>query len=260
MKHLEPKMHRRDANCATHGPFAENGGSFFGGDDAKIMWFGCPACNKAARDDEEAQATRKAEAARQARIEARLKAAGIPMAFRERGFDNYETPTPEMVDAMRIVREFADGFWSRHFQAGTFLVLGGERGTGKSHLAIAAAQQMMSRGTAMYTRAGDLIRRVRSTWRRDSDESEEEVLRLFGIGLDLLIIDEVGLQRGSEDEQLILFDILDRRYSELRPTILLTNLEGKAFSEFLGPRIMDRLRERAVFVPFRWESYRGKQR
>lgn len=260
MKKFEPKTYSREASCAVHGKFTENGGLFFGGDDEKVMWFGCAACNAIARAEEEAEATRKAEATRQARIEAKLKAAGIPLAFRDRTFDSYEASTPEMVDAVRIVREFAEGFWSRHYKAGTFLVLGGERGTGKSHLAIASAAAVMARGTAMYTRAGDMIRRVRGTWRRDSEQSEEEVLALFSVGLDLLIIDEVGLQRGTEDEQLILFDILDRRYSELRPTILLTNLEGPAFAEFLGPRIMDRLRERAVFVPFRWKSYRGRAR
>lgn len=260
MKLFEPKTHERESTCLTHGPFLEKGGSFFGGDDARVMWFGCTTCNAAVRALEEAEATRKQESARQARIEAKLDAAGIPAAFRDRTFDSYVAETTEMADAVRIVREFADGFWSRHYKAGTFLVLGGERGTGKSHLAIASAAAVMARGTAMYTRAGDLIRRVRSTWRRDSDQSEEEVLKLFSVGLDLLIIDEVGLQRGTEDEQLILFDILDRRYAELRPTILLTNLTGPAFAEFLGPRIMDRLRERAVFVPFKWESYRGRNR
>lgn len=259
MKRFDPKTHERESSCAQHGSFTEKGGSLFGGDDARVMWFGCAPCNASARAVEEAEATRREESARQARIEARLNAAGIPAAFRDRSFDSFEAPTVEMADAVRIVREFAEGFWTRHKQAGTFLVLGGERGTGKSHLAIAAASMVMARGTAMYTRAGDLIRRVRGTWRRDSPQSEEEVLNLFSVGIDLLVIDEVGLQRGTEDEQLILFDVLDRRYSELRPTILLTNLTGPAFAEFLGPRIMDRLRERAVFVPFRWESYRGRK-
>lgn len=257
MQKIEPTSHERAAECPTHGAYTERGGSFFGGIE-RAMWFGCTACNAVAREQEEAEATRKVEMARQARIESKLNAAGIPAGFRDRTFDSYQATTPEMIDAVRIVREFAEGFWSRHHKAGTFLVLGGERGTGKSHLAIASAGAVMARGTAMYTRAGDLIRRVRSTWRRDSDQSEEEVLHLFSVGLDLLIIDEVGLQRGTEDEQLILFDILDRRYAELRPTILLTNLTGPAFAEFLGPRIMDRLRERAVFVPFKWESYRGR--
>ena len=65
------------------------------------------------------------------------------------------------------------------------------------------------------------------------------------------------MQRGTEDEQVILFDVLNRRYRENKPTILLTNLGGKGLTEFLGPRIIDRLKEKAVFVPFRWDSYRN---
>jgi DNA replication protein DnaC len=257
MEKINMSTHEREAHCQVHGAYTERGGSFFGNVE-RAMWFGCSPCNVAARAQEEAEATRKKESDRQARIEARLKAAGIPMAFRDRTFDSFKATTPEMMSAVGVVREFAEGFWERHYRAGTFLVLGGEPGTGKSHLAIAATPAVMARGTAMYMRAGDLIRRVRATWSRDSDQSEADVLRLFGFGLDLLIIDEVGVQRGTEDEQRILFDVLDQRYAELRPTILLTNLTGDAFKEFLGPRIMDRLRERAVFVPFRWESYRGR--
>jgi len=252
---IKAETHYRQSNCAKHGEHKEMGGSLMG---RGIMWFGCSACKRAERDAEEAEAKRKDEEKRQARLESKMKAAGIPAAFRDRTFDSYETFTPEMVEAQRIVRDFAANFWSEHIKDGTFLVLGGDRGTGKSHLAIAAAQQVMSRGTAMYSRAADIIRRVRATWRRDSDQSEDEVLSLLSTGIDLLVIDEVGMQRGTEDEQIILFDVLDRRYADLRPTILLTNLDGREFAEFLGPRIMDRLRERAVFIPFKWESYRSR--
>lgn len=257
MKQIEPKTHERESNCAQHGAFIERGGSFFTGQ--RVMWFGCPECGKIAKEAEEAEKERKEEEARQARIEARLNTAGIPFAFRSRTLDNFKAETDEQRYALDLAREFSDNFWTRHMKAGTFLVFGGEPGTGKSHLAIATTAAVLSRGTAMYSRSSDVIRRVRATWRRDSDQTEEDVLRLLGHDLDLLIIDEVGVQRGTEDEQMILFDVIDRRYAELLPTILLTNLGGKAFSEFLGPRIMDRLRERAVFVPFRWDSYRGRQ-
>lgn len=257
MKKIEAQTHERAATCPQHGAYTEKGGSFFVGQ--RVMWFGCPTCNKEQQQAEEAEKARKDEEARQARIEAKLNAAGIPLAFRSRSFDNFKAETDEQRYALDLAREFSDNFWSKHFKAGSFLVFGGEPGTGKSHLAIATTPVVLARGTAMYTRASEIIRRVRGTWRRDSEQSEEDVLRLLGYELDLLIIDEVGVQRGTEDEQMILFDIIDRRYAELLPTILLTNLSGKAFAEFVGPRIMDRLRERAVFVPFRWDSYRGRQ-
>lgn len=252
---IEPQVHERPATCQVHGEYTERGGSLIAG--RNIMWFGCPTCSKAEREAEEAETKRKEEQQRQARIEARMKAAGIPEAFRDRTFDNYRAETPEQQHAVAVMREFAENFWSRHRRAGTFAVLAGTPGTGKSHLALACAPAVMKRGTAMYLRTADIIRRVRATWRRDSDQTEEEVLHALA-GLDLLIIDEVGVQRGTEDEQMILFDVMDRRYAELKPTILLTNLSGQAFVEFMGPRIMDRLKERAVFVPCKWESFRGR--
>ena len=74
----------------------------------------------------------------------------------------------------------------------------------------------------------------------------------------LLVLDEVGAQYGTEGEQVILFDIINRRYQDMRPMILLTN-QGKAgFQSFLGDRAFDRLREAGKWVPFDWESHRGK--
>ena len=115
----------------------------------------------------------------------------------------------------------------------------------------------MMRGTAMYMDAVDLIRRVRGTWRRDSSKSEEEMFNLLG-SIDLLIIDEVGVQRGTDDEQNVIFDVINRRYRDNRPTILLTNLDGKSLVEFLGPRVMSRLTERAQFLSFQWGDWRRR--
>ncbi len=76
---------------------------------------------------------------------------------------------------------------------------------------------------------------------------------------DLLILDEVGVQFGSDTEKLILFDVLNERYERRRPTILMTNLTLEEVADFLGDRIIDRLREDGgEFIPFDWESHRGK--
>lgn len=253
IKQISMQPHERPAHCDIHGDITERGMQWMVG--RAIRWAGCSACNKAAQEAEAAEELRKQEAAHQERIEARLKAAGIPAALRDRNFDSYKVAHEGQQMALEVAREFADNFWVRHLPAGAMLVLAGERGTGKGHLAVSCAQQVMQRGTAMYLRTTDLIRRVRATWRRDSAMSEDDLISTLA-QLDLLVIDEVGVQRGTEDEQIILFDVIDRRYADLRPTILITNLDGATFKEFIGPRLMDRLNERAIFVPFKWESYR----
>ncbi|MES2262130.1 MAG: ATP-binding protein [Pseudomonadota bacterium] len=252
-----PASFWRESQCAVHGDYKEIGGSLSGRED-RVNWFGCSICSKAERAAEEAQARAAEESARQARIETRLDAAGIPTAFRGRTFDNFIVETDEMQYALDVARGFAVNFWTKHAKEGSFLVMGGVTGTGKSHLALAIAQAVMTRGTAMYMDVVDLIRRVRGTWRNDSSMSEEEMFNLLGGVIDLLIIDEVGVQRGTDDEQNVVFDVINRRYRDNRPTILLTNLDGKAFIEFMGPRVMSRLSERAQYLRFQWDDWRRR--
>jgi len=247
----------RPMKCDTHGSITERGISLFGGAD-RVIWHGCGKCNAELREREEAAERAADEKRRQARIEQRIQAAGIPNGFRDRTLDNYEATTPEQKHALTVAREFAANFYRDHLPHGTVLVFGGNPGTGKSHLALAILQQVMKRHTGMYLDAMSLIRRVRATWRRDSPETEDDVITTLGEQLDLLAIDEIGVQRGTDDEQAIMFDVLNRRYRENRPTIILTNLDGHSLKDFLGPRIMDRLHQRAEFVPFKWESYRRK--
>ena len=78
------------------------------------------------------------------------------------------------------------------------------------------------------------------------------------IHLDLLILDEVGMQFGSDAERLLLFDVLNGRYEELKPTVLIGNLAVDALPDYLDIRLLDRLRENGgVVVPFTWSSERG---
>jgi DNA replication protein DnaC len=138
------------------------------------------------------------------------------------------------------------------------LIFAGKPGTGKSHLAGAILQAVLT-PNVRYVTCMDLIRMVRETWRKDSERSETQVLRYLE-GLDLLVVDEVGMQYGTEGEQTILFDVLDRRYREVRPMVLLTNQNRDGFKSFVGDRIYDRLVETSRWVPFDWDSYRGTAR
>ena len=158
--------------------------------------------------------------------------------------------------ARATAMEFASNF-KTHRRNGTFMVFSGKPGTGKSHLATAIAKEIMPGVTAFYTSAIDAVRMIRDTWRRDSVKTESQVLEELA-SIDLLILDEVGVQYGTEAEQVSLFDIIDKRYRDLMPTILLTNLNTKGMREFLGDRSYDRLRENGLWITFDWESQRKR--
>jgi len=111
-----------------------------------------------------------------------------------------------------------------------------------------------------YLSCLDMIRLVRETWRRDSERTERDVLKLLGQRIDLLVIDEIGVQYGTDGEQTIVFEIIDRRYAEMRPTVLITNQDKQGFIGFVGERVADRLRQTHDWIPFDWPSYRSNAR
>lgn len=77
-------------------------------------------------------------------------------------------------------------------------------------------------------------------------------------GLDLLILDEIGAQLGTDWERLMLFKIINERYKQVLPTILISNLDRGQLSDYLGARIVDRMSEGGgTTLTLDWESYRS---
>jgi putative replication protein len=79
--------------------------------------------------------------------------------------------------------------------------------------------------------------------------------------VDLLVLDEVGIQRGSSGEKVIINQVIDRRLSSMRPVGILTNLNHGELVSTLGERVMDRLQmDGGIWVNFGWLSYRKTSR
>lgn len=251
---MEFEIGTRPARCDKHGEYEQRSIPLLPG---KVVWSQCPKCVEEADEKERAAAQAEDARKRQEIAEARLKHAGIPERFRDRTIDSFVAITEDQVKAKTFCADLVAN-WPEHRKRGRTVVLSGNPGTGKSHLAIAVLREVMRAGSGMYLNAMDLVRLVRDTWRRDSERSETQVLDTLG-RLDLLVIDEVGVQYGSDGEQLVLFDVLNRRYRDLMPTILLTNLKAADFREFIGERSFDRLREDGAWLRFGWESWRGKK-
>jgi DNA replication protein DnaC len=251
---MDISLKTRQQHCALHGDYESRAVTL---GDTVLHWPGCVQCAAAAQAERAAAQAVADAVARQHRLEARLQQTGIPLRYRNKTFASFVADTDGKAVARAGAMAFAADF-SRHRRDGSVLVLSGKPGTGKSHLAIAIGQQVMQRGTVLYTSAIDAVRMIRDTWRRDAERSESQVLRMLA-AIDLLILDEVGVQYGTDAEQITLFDIIDKRYRDLMPTILLTNLGTADMKAFLGERSFDRLREGGVWLKFDWESQRGKQ-
>jgi DNA replication protein DnaC len=136
------------------------------------------------------------------------------------------------------------------------LILNGGVGTGKTALAACIVGEVIDSRTVRLKKAIDLVRELKETWKKDNLQTEKEIIKFYS-ELDLLIIDEIGMQFGSDTERLFIFDVIDGRYNENKPTIIITNLGMEAVTKTIGERTVDRLREDGgQMIRFDWESYR----
>jgi len=184
---------------------------------------------------------------------------GIPRRFLDRTFGNYAAPTSGERHALEVCQVYADRFKQMRESGGGLLLLGGT-GTGKTHLACAILAQMIQSGhTGLFLTVSAALRVMRDASSPRGQRTETQALALL-TGVDLLVLDEVGDTIGNPfTRRAMLFDVLNDRYGEMRPTILMGNLSYAELQRYLGERIMDRLMEPgSAMIPFTWPSYRQR--
>lgn len=246
-------MPTRIDRCDQHGEFEAR--NFLG-----RVWSKCPEC--AREEDAKRKEAEEAEARRLRRLrwESKIGAAGIPERFHTRTLDTFEAETPAQERALEFARDYATNF-AQVLKTGRCALFVGRPGTGKTHLAVGIGLRIMGaeNRTVLFTTVMRAIRRVKDSWAKDSTETESQAIAALTYP-DLLILDEVGVQFGSDFERNIMFDVLNERYEKRRPTILLSNLSKDELVGFLGERVFDRMREDGgKFIPFDWDSHRSKK-
>jgi len=242
----------RIAKCPRHGDYTST--NFIG-----EHWTECPSCMAKKRKEVEKQEEQKfkqqAKEREQRRWMAKINSAAIPERFKDRTLDSYIATTSGQKKALAFAKKYAKTF-DQVIKTGRSAIFIGNPGTGKTHLAIGIALYIMEQQrSALFVTVQRLIRRIKDSWSTHS-ETESEVIDAFA-SPDLLILDEIGVQFGSEFEKQILFDVLNQRYEQLKPTILLSNIPKEELADYLGERVTDRLRENGgVVLGFDWDSYR----
>lgn len=245
--------------CEAHGQFVDSLVEQFGADSA---WYGCPRCQFDKRHAQEYE-TRTAGVTihRDRQMNERLLDAGIPPRFQTCSLDTWAAGSnEEKLRAWHTATRYVDAF-DENFGVGRSVMLLGRVGTGKTHLATGILQQVIrnfgSQGLiGRYTTAGGIIRSVKDTF--GSQAKTESQVYADLVSPHLLVIDEVGVQHGTDFERTVLFEVINGRYERLRPTIVVSNLGMADLRQCLGDRAVDRLRDKGgLAVIFRWESARG---
>jgi len=143
-----------------------------------------------------------------------------------------------------------------YMKTGRSLILGGDNGTGKTHLAFASCLYQIKKGkTAKYSLASDFFDKVRMSFK---DGTTAQLIKTYG-EYDYLILDEVDKTQGSRTEFVYLASLINSRYNEMLPTVLMTNAKQAEITKILGESVVDRVAGEGKLMEITAiESYRLK--
>ncbi|EET6540446.1 ATP-binding protein, partial [Escherichia coli] len=166
-------------------------------------------------------------------------------------FANYQVQNDGQKYALSQAKSIADELMT----GCTNFVFSGKTGTGKNHLAAAMGNRLMAKGrSVIIVTVSDVMSVLHDSY--DNGKSGEKFLQEL-CSVDLLVLDEIGVQRETKNEQVVLHQIIDRRTASLCSVGMLTNLNHAAMSTLLGERIMDRMTMNGGrWVTFNWDSWR----
>lgn len=244
------------ATCSTHGDYQQK--KYQSGRVTK-----CPECEREREQqriaDEAAAAKREAAERKSKLIDELIGNSGIPKRFLGKTLKSYQVSCKEQQDVINDAKAFLNEFNSPQGHSGRCMTMLGNTGTGKSHIASAIALCVIKHygGTARFTSVSEINRLVRESKSYNALHTETEIITALG-NYDLLIVDEVGIQSGTDAESRALFDVFNARYQNMKPTIVISNLDITQLKDALGERVIDRLKEGGgLILGFNWGSHRN---
>jgi len=219
--------------------------------------------------------------AAEARAGALQEGSGIPPNYVRATLDNFQIPQDNPIartglgTVLMQVRSFVREFPSAERPG---LLLAGDTGTGKTHLAVAALKAIIDKGhEGVFFDYQNLLDQIRSSYDKTSGSSDKEAFRSV-MEAEVLLLDDLGSHRVTEWVEDTVTSIVTHRCNHKKPLIATTNLSPddtgsisyttpggsdvhkKSLREAIGERARSRLFEmcRVVRMPA-VEDYRVKR-
>ena len=168
-------------------------------------------------------------------------------------FDNFKldfypdgagtSPKKRMESVLNYCKEYAADFSRRS----PSLLLYGKTGLGKTHLSLAIAGKAVEEGYGViYSSAQNLFNKLEKDKFGKADANTEETI----LDCDLLIIDDLGAEFTTQFTVSALYNIVNSRELEGKPTIISTNLLPEQLTKAYGERIASRILSNYVMLYF----------
>jgi DNA replication protein DnaC len=252
----------QEYTCQKHGAYRGNPLIFLG----SILDAQCPECDREKEEEIEKKEKMKEESARKVaeamlreEKEKHLIEMNIGKKFWDESFDTFNAYTP----ALKRYLETCIAFANDH--QGMMLLMLGENGNGKNHL---ASSILHKTGGCIYS-VFEIELMLKECYSGKREEGESKLYRRL-CDVPVLAINEIGKHKIGEWEMNFLSYIINKRYENLMPTILISNAYLKencpkkgcpdCLQSLLGNDILSRITEDGKIMIFNEKDYRYEKR
>ena len=143
----------------------------------------------------------------------------------------------ETLEKMRRVKSVCERY---AIKPKCWLILQGQRGAGKSHLAYAIAQKALSNGISVFCHSvPELLDMLRAGY----NDGSYDVMLDDLMNVELLVLDDLGAQATTDWTSEKLYEIVNARSRRLLPMVITTNYNLDDDVCGIDPRILSRLRD-----------------
>lgn len=178
----------------------------------------------------------------------------VPSAYDRAGFDNFD-PVPDTATALGVCRQ-----WAKEFRAGTALrqglLLRGNPGAGKTHLAVAVLRELVwsdKATSALFLNVPDWLNQLRESYGDGEPPPNPS-------GYDVVLLDDLGAEDWTSWARDRIYNLVNHREQQRLLMLVTTNCTWGELAGRVGAATASRLRKlvREVHVDAR-EDFRARE-
>ncbi len=191
----------------------------------------------------------------------KIAAVGFPPRYASCTFETYDTKSA----SQKRARHFAFALATQYPAVEQGLLLMGDVGVGKTHLAISALRVLSDKGFAcLFYEFGTLLKNIRDSYNPHTMSSELGILSPV-LNTEILLLDELGASKPTDWVRDTLYHIINSRYNQKKMTIFTTNFlddrvdpKKEILEDRIGVSIRSRLHQMCKTIVIKGDDYREK--
>ena len=164
---------------------------------------------------------------------------GVPDDLSAYTFDAFRATNRSLGTALAACRAYAE-------TPNGWLVLCGPTGAGKTHLAYAIVSRRLDMGGAVYYGSWpEMLDTLRSGYQDGASMDYDARMKTL-LGVDLLVLDDLGSENVTAWSNEKLFELVNHRYTRRMPLVVTTNLRVPDAQCAIEPRVRSRLNDKRL--------------